>query len=260
MVEEEAAAEILFVERLRCLDSCVAEMIGDNYARLVSLMAEITATTAEACGFWKGLEPRRLDELTRNCASVRHLTGVDPSLTYSPMRRDRQEWVGASRNAASADPSKTLLMSGRGAEPLHEGPGGKPGGPILFTSTASLPDKGMWRWFLDPYDDVIGFPKPWSLWRLRATKSSSCVNITGASDWVMFVERFPRPSHEWIGVDWEEVRRVYSAVHISWSTVVATQGISFECRYGVTQPVYWDVESTVWLQWVFDRVNFVQSF
>jgi hypothetical protein len=42
-------------------------------------------------------------------------------------------------------------------------------------------------------------------------------------------------------------------VHLSAGAIAAAQGFCFRLEGGVTVPLYWDVESTVWLRWVFDN-------
>jgi hypothetical protein len=39
-------------------------------------------------------------------------------------------------------------------------------------------------------------------------------------------------------------------VHLSAGAIAAAQGFCFRFEGGVTAPLYWDVESTVWFRWV----------
>jgi hypothetical protein len=39
------------------------------------------------------------------------------------------------------------------------------------------------------------------------------------------------------------------------AAVAATQGLCFREGDLITAPAYWDVESTLWLRWVFDGVT-----
>ena len=70
---------------------------------------------------------------------------------------------------------------------------------------------------------------------------------------------FPTSYEGLLYPDWKAVARHCDGVHVTLRAVGATQGICFRLSDGVVAPPYWDVETTFWLRWVFEHVEFVAS-
>jgi hypothetical protein len=77
------------------------------------------------------------------------------------------------------------------------------------------------------------------------------LEITCARDWASFVEAYSRVAAGMLLPDWSKVSQHHDGVHVTARAVVATQGFSFRTRRGVTAPAFWDVEQTLWLNWIF---------
>jgi hypothetical protein len=117
----------------------------------------------------------------------------------------------------------------------------------------------MWRAYLDLYRGSDLFPLPWQVWSLPAATSPSRIReITSAADWAALVERYPRPGADVIYPDWAAAAGDgIDAVHLTLRAVVAVQGFSFPTRSGLSAPGFWDVETTLWLRWAFDRPRLI---
>ena len=51
--------------------------------------------------------------------------------------------------------------------------------------------------------------------------------------------------------DWQQVAGQYDAVHMCLAAVIATQGLATLSGGARIAPMFWDVETTLWLRWAF---------
>ena len=175
---------------------------------------------------------------------------VDRLLAHAP-EVDRLE----DDYAAHHDASWPLWISGRpyppAADRLHV-PGsswaGKPVG-ALYTSDATPAFPGMW------FAHLLGdgeHPLPWYAWRLHVGQPVRELVISSAREWCALVARHGTGRGL---VDWSAVARSWDAVRVTPRAVLAVDAFAFTHEGRSLVPVHWGVETTVWLRWVFDRVE-----
>jgi hypothetical protein len=76
--------------------------------------------------------------------------------------------------------------------------------------------------------------------------------IPNARAWTDLVTTYPREYNSLIYPDWQQIETQYDAVHMTLRAIFAMQGLRLRTEAGVVAETYWDVESTLWLRWVFD--------
>ncbi|WP_035791898.1 hypothetical protein [Kitasatospora mediocidica] len=194
------------------------------------------------------LRPAEADEATRRCRLLTAVAREEEGLVAGPLRRSEQCWIAS----GPAPAASRLLDADRGGP--HP-PSTKPFGLGLFTSTRTRRGDSMWQMYLDPYRGSDLFPLPWYSWRLTAAEDSRIRELASAADWVGFVEEYARPGDGLLHPDWARVAADHDGVHMTLAAIVATQGFRFQAAGGVTAAPYWDVESTLWLRWVFAAVE-----
>ena len=59
--------------------------------------------------------------------------------------------------------------------------------------------------------------------------------------------------------DWARVADRWDGIHMNVGAIAATQGICFSEGSNLVAPPYWDIESTLWLRWVFGAVELVEE-
>jgi hypothetical protein len=113
--------------------------------------------------------------------------------------------------------------------------------------------------YLDMNDPSALHGKPWYTWILRVQDHVSIREVTGAEDWVSFVEAYSISKDGVVHPDWRKASEEYDGIHITLRAVAAIDGIEFECADGVIAPPVWGVESTLWLRWRFTGQSLVES-
>lgn len=129
----------------------------------------------------------------------------------------------------------------------------------FHTASANSEYPGMWRTFLEQTEWMGLSPKPWSTWLMRPSTGLRIFQVACAGDWARLVERFHLGGFDYLHADWQAVASAYDAVHFSPRAVGAAQGYRIRTRAGLTAPVYWDVESTLWLRWSFEASSLVAT-
>lgn len=170
---------------------------------------------------------------------LRSIAGDEPYLVDGPVRLGMQEWIATGRHG----PAVPTEMHSR----------------AFYTSTAARNGPSMWRTYLNLHYAPELFPLPWRTWRLEVDPSAAVLEIASARDWVEFVERHPTRDAQLVKPDWERASRDYAGVHLTLRAIVATQGFAFPIAHGLTEPQYWDVESTRWLSWRFGSPVLVET-
>lgn len=193
--------------------------------------------------------PEQVDEAIRESLLLQRVAAALPPLAVGPLDIDRQFWVIAERPqhlpARRGGPAVTRFEAPRG----YLG-GGKPKYGGFFTSTGFSDSYGMWWYYLIMNQGSL-FPRPWQAWHIRPSDSARIHEIGNAMEWTQFVMTYPLDSDGALRPNWAAAARDHDAVHLTLTAVAATQGLSLRVADGVTAPTYWDVESTIWLNWVF---------
>ncbi|MCD0453306.1 hypothetical protein LO762_29600 [Actinocorallia sp. API 0066] len=223
----------------------------DHFA---DVMSEHTDTRAAAeCGDGVG-DPEAADRIVGGCRLLDVIAERDADLVAGPLCLSRQHWTGTGREDVAPEPrltpSKALFVPPETAQ--GDLLSAKPFDVGLFTSTCASEGRSMWRAYLDGYLGSDLFPLPWRTWHLRPGGGGIRVReITDAKSWVEFVAEYPRGDGGIVYPDWRRVGRDFAGVHMTLRAIAATQGLCFPVSGGLTAAPYWDVESTLWLRWVF---------
>jgi hypothetical protein len=113
----------------------------------------------------------------------------------------------------------------------------------------------MWWSYLEMHRGSTLFPHPWRVWAVRAAPDAKVLEIASASEWVDFVSADASSTDGLLYPDWNAVAGHWHAIHMTVAAIAATQGIRFSLGRRVVAPPYWDVESTLWLRWVFTEIS-----
>lgn len=191
------------------------------------------------------------DRILGRSRLLQRLEAHVPVVMTEPLAQDLQFWVRDGRPGQSAVPNANEFMT---VSQARHPPGAKPAGHGIYTSTGVCGTFGMWWAYLIYYAGSTLHPYPWSVWSVFPDRTVRIREITSASDWVRFVGEVPKTHNGLIYPDWASAATRWDAVHLTAKSVAAIQGMYFSSRIGVVAPSYWDVESTVWLRWSFNRV------
>ncbi|UQI46760.1 hypothetical protein M1P56_21620 [Streptomyces sp. HU2014] len=204
------------------------------------------------------VDPSEADAAVEDCLLLRHLAREEPGIVLGPLERARQHWIGTGPHELA--PSRESVprrerFRAPGDDPLP--PSTKPFHVGLYTSTARHGGTGMWRMYLDQGSSL--HPRPWYTWELPVTDpTAEVLEIGDATAWAAFVGRYPLVHDGSVFPDWRAVAQDYAGVHMTLRAIAATQGFRVRVGGGVAAaPPYWDVESVLWLRWVFGGVRLV---
>lgn len=116
-------------------------------------------------------------------------------------------------------------------------------------------------------------------WLLTVSAQARVFEVASPEDWWELAHSYPArtpgfkyammplPSHPGVltsdrssryarvDPDWEALANDWDGVHVSMAGVMTAEDVTFERDSVVTELRGWDVESTVWLRWVFDSVE-----
>ena len=116
-------------------------------------------------------------------------------------------------------------------------------------------------------------------WLLNVSAQSRVFEVHSPEDWWELAHAYPAttsgfkyammplPSHPGVltsdrssrnarvDPDWEAVAHDWDGVHVSMAGVMAAEDVTFERDGVITELRGWDVESTVWVRWVFNSVE-----
>jgi hypothetical protein len=134
----------------------------------------------------------------------------------------------------------------------------KPFSVGLFSSTGIGGTYGMWHLYLEATQSSL-FPQPWYVWRVRPRDDAQVLEISSATAWAEFVLAYPLQRDGLLCPDWNAAANVYDGVHVTLQAIIAMQGLSPRSGLGLLAPTFWDVESTLWLRWVFSTTRFVET-
>lgn len=206
------------------------------------------------------IDPSVADTLAGTSRLLTDIAEREPSLTYGPLRSDRQHWTRTGQHALSTDnipapPSKANFITPSTPDQKADV---KPFGMGLYTSTATSAGCSSWRALFGPHGSML-YPLPWYTWKLHIDTDIEVVEITNATRWVEFVCSHARTSGGMVYPDWTEIAQKFDAVHVTLPAIVAAQGFRFDTPLGVIPPAFWDVETTFWLRWCFSGAHLVET-
>jgi len=197
------------------------------------------------------------DAAQRRCHLLERLGRLAPSVVDGPVDLGAQYWIATGR-AHWLPPVDRILHEEKfvaiNPEALRTR-NVKPFGFGLFTSTGLFDTPGMWRIYLRGYENSQLYPGPWLTWHVRPRQDAAVYEVRDAARWVELLESYPRNVNGLVFPDWPRIAESYDAVHITLRAVVATQGVAFVGRCGLSAPPFWDVETTWWLRWCFSSAE-----
>jgi hypothetical protein len=204
--------------------------------------------------------PAAADDVVTRADLVRAVVEGNPWLTDASTSGTVQQWITYSGHGSERRSPSPLMPAGfRSAATLTDADLARrplPGG--LFTSSAIPGRPSMWKLFisldLSDNEDANVWRRPWVVWWLRARVGARVMQVASAVDWVRLVADVPlRRADGLLIADWRVLSARFDAVHVHPQAVAAIDGFRFHCpeRGAVTAPVYFSVESTLWLNWVF---------
>jgi len=251
------AAQRVLAARVAQLDASRTAADSDlgvdpDLVRFVRSMALVTPT-AHALG---RLPAEEADAIIEGSTLLRRLRGKAPALIDGGIVGHVQCWIATQRpphlprRSDALDPQYFIEAREGVIAPLRT----KPFDLGLFTSTYALGTYGMWWCYLRIHEGSTLFRTPWKAWRLEIDRHARILEITSASDWVRFVVSVGTECDGLLYPDWLLAGRNWDGVHMTAPAVAATQGLQFIARHAdhaITAAPYWDVESTLWLHWVF---------
>lgn len=134
--------------------------------------------------------------------------------------------------------------------------GGKPSTGGLFTSLTGPAGRGAWTAALAANFGV--YTPPWHTWRIQAAADARIRVVEGAVDWCELVRSWPIATTGGLGLNWHALAEEFDAVEVSVRSIAAIDAIGFQYEGVRIAPSYWDVQTTVWLNWCFDSTRELQ--
>jgi hypothetical protein len=243
--------------RTNYLDNTLTEIPrrSDLLESVVDLMGKVTdGYIAGTYGTPLLVAPLATDMIVESCAAVSHLASTLRSLITGPLDREAQEWTVASTTPLVSSPRQAELSKTyfKDTASWQNTPQTKPARGGLFTSTrVKGTGKSMWHMYLESYGGTL-FPKPWHTYQLKLLKNVRILEVSSAVRWANLAEKYPIESGGLMFPDWNRLRQDYDCVHMTIPAIIATQGLRIIGNNGIIAETYWDVESTLWLNWCFD--------
>jgi hypothetical protein len=199
------------------------------------------------------------DELIDSSEFLRRLGRRFPAIVVGPVLKSSQWWIATGRPIHL--PSRVMTLAKEqfvdatkaGKDPLST----KPFHLGLYTSSGFAETFGLWWWYLRLNRPSTLFPLPWQVWSVGVREDAKVREIGTASEWAEFVSAYPVVRGRLLYPDWACVARDWDGVHMTLRAIAATQGVWFASGRRVIAAPYWDVESVLWLRWVFTETRLV---
>ena len=222
--------------------------VRDDIRRYVEVLETATGTGDHARTAI--VAPGEADRVTAACRLLRRLDDAVPQIVSGPVK---PPW-GAPREPRLSE-AHLAAVSDAGP-PSHAG---QPFTGGLHTSTGFPSSQGMWRAYLDLRDWNSLFARPWFVWKVTGDASAKILEVSTASAWARFVQRYPLTCGELLYPDWAAAGEDYDAVHVTARAIATIQGFRLETAAGLLAPGHWDVETTFWLRWRFGSVRLEET-
>jgi hypothetical protein len=227
------------------------------------LSAERLAEIIVQCG--QDLSPYTADHQERVDALLAHGSSLrrDASLLlnapatagwFTNLDRRRQVWI-----ARDDRPAELTYFS---ADLSPFGSGITKPRKVLWTSTSIGSCASGWIPYLRWGED--GREPPYHPWRLQVLSSARVYEVQGPQSWHALCLAYPAPSSsayslptskDLIEPNWQAIAHDWDGIHLSTGGLLTTERVIWGKSDARTHLFGWDVESTAWLRWVFDRVE-----
>lgn len=249
MLTSEEALE----SRLRSLEVDARRLL-DHHIEDALLKAAVSVMSSGHDSYRPAISPDCIDRLAQMSWFVTTLATAHPSIAGGPLERSRQIWMSCKPppwlSARLHVPERQAFQPPEGCQS-----GNKQFG--LFTSTAARASCTMWRVYVEHIPENVLHGLPWYSWSMKPTESARVIEINGACDWLALVGEHGVDRGSSIDVDWASVAREADLVHLTMAGVIATHGFQFPLGDAVTVAHHWDVEQTLWLNWVVESAELV---
>jgi hypothetical protein len=243
--------------RVGLLDAMDGSGLSSDVTHFIMVMSQVTTTGDPDISGMPRASPADADRVMAQCQLLTRLRRLAPHIVIGPLARDSQYWIQddtSNLTAATSLAEEHLEVVAN----LSQRPSAKPFGVGLFTSSGLVGSQGMWRTYLDLYEgDRIPSPV-WRVWTMDIDPSARVLDITSACDWAKFIARYTAHAGGLLYPDWVAASKSYDAVHITVGAIAAAQGMLLTVRTTTIAPMYWDVESTLWLRWCFSNAHIVE--
>lgn len=223
--------------------------VAERLAHFVSITRRWTDSFVEIeAGPYAAVTPRTADTVTQCCRLLTEIKEFDPSLVTGPISMSKQLWLQGRQSAWNHEPP-TLERFVMPRNSKQEGV--KPFGVGLYTSTSAIAGISMWGAMIGFGESRSVDAQSRSIWAIDVDADANVIEISNAASWVEFVCTYSRTSNGTVLPDWVRIAKEFDGVHITLAAIVAAQGFYFNTKQGVIPPVFWDVETTLWLRWCF---------
>ena len=247
-------AEPIYADRYGGLDADIAHLVR-------TMQAVVAPGVVTDPVKWPRAAPADADLVVSGCRLLQRLGARAPAVVAGSLERGDQVWVatGTPDHLPPRSPrleSSRLVLPRAGEEvPVST----KPFGFGLYTSTpaAVAGGFGMWWALLELNRGSTLTPLPWHVWSLSVQRDARVLEVASAEDWAQLVATYGMMREDLLYPDWARVAADWDGVHMTVRAVVATQGICLHAGHGLAAAPYWDVESTLWLRWVFQDQRLV---
>jgi hypothetical protein len=202
------------------------------------------------------------EEADAICAESQFMQGFaveQPDVVQGPVNIDAQYWVSVSRRVDHSHSQTAMNHCGgpnRAAfRPVSSGSERQPCTKMrwsgIYTSTGYNDNFGMW-WRLIDLNEGSLYPKPWQVWHLNVRNNARVLEVATAKDWAQFVLTYAMRDGQFLYPDWRQVIMDWEGIHMTANAICAAHGMSLRSHGELIAAPYWEVESTLWLDWVFE--------
>lgn len=244
-----------------CLQELATREGGDGYFDLLTAerLSELIVQNGEDLSPYMSDYQERADVLLAHGSSLRRFAEQlldTPATTdwFANLDRKRQVWIA--RDGLPAEPasfSADLRPFGAGITKPRR---------ALWTSTSAGNCPSGWIFYLRWGEDHR--EPPYHPWRLQVPSSARVYEVHGPRAWHTLCLAYPAPSSPaypmpmpkgLIEPDWQAVANDWDGIHLSPGGLLTTEQVRWGKPRAQTHLFGWNVESTAWLRWVFDRVE-----
>ena len=244
-----------------CLQVLASREAGDEYFDLLTAerLSELIIQCEQDLSPYTSDYQERADVLLAHGSALRreasHLLDAPATADwFANLDRKRQVWIARDgRPAEPASFSADLRPFGAGITKPRR---------TLWTSTSAGTCPSSWiaylRWGEDRREP------PYHPWRLQVPPSARVYEVHGPQAWQTLCLAYPAPSSlaypiptkkDLIEPDWQAVAHDWDGIHLSLGGLLTAERVSWGKPSAQTHLFGWQVESTAWLRWVFDRVE-----
>lgn len=194
--------------------------------------------------------PAELDHIVSESPIIRSILEDLPGLS-GPLQRASQMWVEAAPTSF-APRRQTVALSATSFKAVASGVFGKPTHGLYTSTLLAPPALSMWRRHIERLQGSL-FPAPYRTYHISVLETARIAEITSAEAWSDLVSQFPVERDGLNYPDWLAIAAVYDGVHLTLPAILASQGIVLLSGERKIAPMFWDVETTLWLRWCFSN-------